>query len=79
MFFGVELREGGRETEGFLVWNGGMCGTEGFLVLNRGVFGMELRRFRRRTEGCVELRSFGVELRILRAEKEWPFCVELMC
>ena len=22
---------------------------------------------------------FGVELRQLGAEKEWPFCVELMC
>ena len=40
-----------------------MCETEGFGI-----------------EGCVELRGFwcGTE-KFLRAEKEWSFCVELMC
>ena len=39
------------------------CGTEEFLVLNRGVFGVQLRGFRCGTDGCVELRGFGVKLR----------------
>ena len=34
-----------------------------------GTEGVELKGFWYGTEGCVEL----------RAEKEWPFCVEQMC
>ena len=33
-------------TEGFLVWNWGVCWTDGFSVLNRGVFGVELMDFK---------------------------------
>ena len=73
-------------SEGFLVWNqrifcvevkglelrGSWCWTEGFLVWIWGVCG---------TEGFLVWNwgVFGVELKDLRAEKEWSFCVELMC
>ena len=49
------------------------CGTEGVSVLNWGVFGVELRGLCW-TEGFL-VWNWG----ILGAEKELPFCVELMC
>ena len=47
-------------------------------VLNWSVSGVELRGG---SEGLMvwNREVFGVELRHLGAEKEWPFCVELMC
>ena len=46
------------------MWNWGVCGTEGFLVWNRGSFVVELRGFCCGNEQCVELRVFGVGLRM---------------
>ena len=51
------------------------------------LFGVELRGFWCGTEGCVELRGFWCWTErflvwnwgISGAEKEWPFCVQLMC
>ena len=55
------------------------CWTQGFFVLNWGGC-VELRVFWNGTEGGVlNWGVFGVELRDFGAEKEWPFCLELMC
>ena len=72
-------------TEGFSVWNWGVCWTEGFMMLNRGFFGVELRDLSCGTEGSF-VWNWGVcwtevfllwNWGIFGAEKEWPFCVEL--
>ena len=59
----VELRRFRCGTEGFSVWNWGVCGTEGVFGLEPRVFGVELRGFLCETEGCVELGGFwyGIE------------------
>ena len=59
--FGFELRGFWCWTQGFSVWNWGVCWSWGCVelseVLTLGVFGVELRDFRCGTEGCVELRG----------------------
>ena len=59
-------------TEGFWVWNWEFCGTEGFSVWNWDVCGTEV--FLVWTEGFLVCNWV-----IFGAEKEWTFCVELMC
>ena len=83
--FGFELRGFWCWTQGFSVWNWGVCWSWGCVelseVLTLGVFGVELRDFRCGTEGCVELRGvlnwgglnwwvFDVELRDFRCWTE---------
>ena len=62
------------------VWNW-VVFSEAFFVLNWGILGVELRGFWCWTEGFLLWKwgVFGVGLRDFEVEKEWPFCVELMC
>ena len=89
IFFWVELRGLWCGTEGFEELRGFWYGTEGCVELrgfrceNEGC--VDLRGFRCGTEGGVELRGGWTEgflvfnWGISGAEKERPFCVELMC
>ena len=55
-----------------LVLNWGVFWLEDFSLLSCRFFGVELT-------GVLNLGFFVRNWRILGAEKEWPFCVELMC
>ena len=62
-----------------LVWNWGVFSVEVRGMWNWGVFGVKLRGLELRGFWCGTEGFLVLNWRFLRAEKEWLFCVELMC